>query len=337
MKNKKLNHVVIIKDERTDFLWKEEFENIYAQLNNNTSINKLSILDLTKQNEQLSLKSGDNNVELEQIKDSTVLFVTDGAFNLKSFLVQDMLTQLSSDNMVSVINVMPERNWRNLATGTTEVETTITVKNKNNKQIKTTYPHYYKEDNANPQDIYLTVPMIPAKTETIDNLLKTITEGGKVAGILIPTAEEYINYVKNPGHLSFEYSGRKKPETPELIAAEKVATFRHMASPQSYTLAILLSMVDSFTINDMKIVQNQLIAESTNAHIAELYLGGILQIVDKEQPKNEHTEFIFQQGIAKELFRSLRYSEEDKMLKILPQLSMMKKLSQNKQENKNKP
>lgn len=336
MENKKINHVVVIKDERTDFLWKEEFESIYEQLNNNININKLSFLDLKKENEQLSLKSGDNPVKLEEIKDSTVLFLTDGAFNLKSFLVQDMLTKLSNDNMVSVVNVMPETKWRSLATGTTEVEATITAHSQNNQQIQTTYQWYHEDEDVNPKDIYLTIPMIPATTDKIDKLLNTMTEGGKIDGILIPTVDEYINYVKNPVDLKVSYGVTEKVQTVEQIAAEKLAKFRHISSPESYTLAILLTMVDNFTINDMKIVQKNLIPESNNSHIAELYLGGILQNLEKDQPKTINTKFAFQEGIAKELFRSLRYSEEDKMLKIIPELSIMKNFSQNKEDSKNK-
>lgn len=335
MKNKTLNHVVVIKDERTNFLWKEEFENIYTQLNINQSIDKLSVLDLTKQNEQLILKSGDNTVQLEEIKDSTVLFLTDGAFILKSFHVQDMLTQLSNDNLVNILNVMPETNWRSLATGATEVEANIAANIKNNKQIQTTYQWYHEEDGINPKDMYLTVPMIYANKENIDNLLNNMIEGGSVKGILIPTTEELINYIKNPIDLKVNYGNENKTQTPEDIAADKVYKFRFITSPEAYDLAIFLSVVDSFTIEDIKLVQKEFFPEGTNSHIAELYLGGILQSLEKDQPKNEHTRLTFQQGVAKELFRALRYSEENKMLRILPELSIMKNLSSSKEKNKN--
>lgn len=337
MENKKLKNVVVIKDERTEFLWKEEFESIYTQLNNNQDIGKLSFLDMKKENEKFVLKSEDTNVQLEEIKDSTVLFLTDGAFILKSFHVQDMLTQLSNDNMVSILNLMPKNNWRNLATGEPDVDTVISANSKSNKDLETTFQWYHEEDGINPKDIYLTVPMIYANKENIDNLLNNMIEGGSVKGILIPTTEELINYIKNPIDLKVNYGNENKTQTPEDIAADKVYKFRFITSPEAYDLATFLSVVDSFTIEDIKLVQKEFFPEGTNSHIAELYLGGILQSLEKDQQKNEHTRLTFQQGVAKELFRALRYSEENKMLRILPELSIMKSLSSNKEKNKNIP
>lgn len=336
MENKKLNNIIIIKDERIDLLWSEEFENIYKQLSKNQYVSQISFLDLNKENELLNLSSGDKIIKVEEIKDSTVLLLTDGASNWGNFLMQDMLTQLSNSNMVSIINVMPEDNWRNLATGKTEVEAVINVNNKKNKELQTIYQWYHEDDNIDPKDRYLTMPMIYANEENINMLLNRFQQGGNVNSILIPTVEELINYIKHPRKLNVEYSGIKQSQTIEEIAANKLGAFRFMTSPEAYDLATFLSVVDSFTIEDMKLIQNEFFPEGKNNHIAEVYLGGILQSLDKEKIKDKNTKFIFQEGIAKELFKGLRISEEKKMLTFLPQLSIMKNRHDLAEQNKNK-
>lgn len=92
-------------------------------------------------------------------------------------------------------------------------------------------------------------------------------------------------------------------------ARQMVARFRAVASPDAYRLACYLSVVP-LTLPVMRIVQSTMLPKSRPAHLAEVFVSGLLQDPSgPAQPDPELRQYEFAPGVRDVLLGAIRRSE----------------------------
>ncbi|MFG3054133.1 SAV_2336 N-terminal domain-related protein [Kitasatospora sp. NPDC048239] len=104
--------------------------------------------------------------------------------------------------------------------------------------------------------------------------------------------------------------------------AELLARFRREASPTAYELAGFLA-ASPLSLPVMRHVQQAMLAESSAAHLAELYLSGLLERRSPEQPGEdpESVLYDFRPGIRSRLLSTLTRGESAEVLHVLAGVS----------------
>ncbi|MBD2770828.1 formylglycine-generating enzyme family protein [Iningainema tapete] len=82
---------------------------------------------------------------------------------------------------------------------------------------------------------------------------------------------------------------------PDADSEELVNSFRLTASPMARKLASLLSAAPVITLPIVRVIQNEMLKESQQVHVAEVFLGGILKPLGEIKPATnpDEIQFIF--------------------------------------------
>ncbi|MET7738457.1 SAV_2336 N-terminal domain-related protein [Streptomyces sp. NPDC005402] len=116
----------------------------------------------------------------------------------------------------------------------------------------------------------LPVPVLELNEPSLRTWAGLMTSPGGVAALRVIDAE------CPPDALAFQDDVNSEPEN----SAERVQTFRAMASPQAYELAGHLAAVDPLTLPVMRLVQAAALPESSPVCLAEVMVSGLMHVED---------------------------------------------------------
>jgi nucleoside-triphosphatase THEP1 len=107
----------------------------------------------------------------------------------------------------------------------------------------------------------------------------------------------------------------------ELTAGERVQQFRVTASPIARRLAGLLAAAPVISLPVVRIIQDRLLTESQQVHVAEVFLGGLLKpLVEITAEMNvDAVQYEFLDGVREVLLESVRTSETVNVLNEVSQ------------------
>jgi hypothetical protein len=107
----------------------------------------------------------------------------------------------------------------------------------------------------------------------------------------------------------------------ELTAEERVQQFRVTASPLARRLAGLLAAAPVISLPVVRIIQQRLLPESRQVHVAEVFLGGLLKpLVEITAETNaDAVQYEFLDGVREILLEALRTSESVNVLNEVSQ------------------
>lgn len=199
---------------------------------------------------------------------------------------------------VVIVQMLPERLWPRTAIGVPSAAVWSPVPGVANAAMMIERP-WWDQDDAAP-----VIPIVPITLEAAS--IQRWAEALMGAAVTAPAIIFF------PGDGSAEpASARPVPDDIGLLPAEeRVQRFRAMVSRQAYDLAVLLSAVP-LTLPVIGLVQRELLPETRQVHLAEVFVGGIIERVTAEDVAcdPEQIEFDFADGVRDILQDSLRRSE----------------------------
>ena len=199
---------------------------------------------------------------------------------------------------VVIVQMLPERLWPRTAIGVPSAAVWSPVPGVANAAMMIERPWWDQDDDAP------VIPIVPITLEaaSIQRWAKALMGAAVTAPAIIFA----------PGDGSAEPArARPVPDAIGLLPAEeRVQRFRAMVSRQAYDLAVFLSAVP-LTLPVIGLVQRELLPETRQVHLAEVFVGGIIERVTPQDVAcdPEQIEFDFADGVRDILQDSLRRSE----------------------------
>lgn len=232
-----------------------------------------------------------------------VLFATDGTSSRwRTGIAPAFLHAVGARSSVGILHLLPRDAWRHTLVGTPDLLLHAGHPGEANRHMRFDRPHWIDADDLAP---YLPVPVLGVDTEDMARWARTVSArgGAGMPGVLLAPAVPMWSADSDCTEKSVP------PSTPEPEAAERVARFRQMASQSAFDLAVFLSPMDALTIPIMRLVQRTMSPSGGDGELAEFLLGGLVVPVRPSDGDGEQV-YRFHDGVAAELFRALRYSEE---------------------------
>lgn len=230
-----------------------------------------------------------------------LLFATDGASaRWRSGAAQAFLHAASARASVAILHLLPRDAWQHTLVGEPDLVLHGTRAGDLNRYFRYELPYWIDAAHAAAS---LPVPVIGMDSADMARWARTVSaRGGSGApGVLVaPLRKEEKAAPAEPA---------QRPPVDEPGAEERVARFRQMASPAAFDLAVFLSLMDAMTIPIMRLVQRTMSRNGGDGELAEFILGGLV-VPTRPGPAGDEQLYRFRPGVAAELFRALRYSEE---------------------------
>jgi hypothetical protein len=222
-----------------------------------------------------------------------------------------LLAEWGERNPVVLAQVLPQRLWAGTALPPLGVELRASAPGIANKRL-------------HPQQGWLTEPSasygLPLPVVTFDDWslapwAQMVAARGEAsaAGVLIP------DWLTSPTPLLDEADeeGDVAPNlTEEQRAKQIVARFRASASPMAFQLACYLAAVE-LTMPVMRLVQQAMLPQSRQIHLAEVFLGGLLRqpkAKERQLQRPEEIYYDFHPGVRKVLLDLAPKSETKRVM-----------------------
>ncbi|MET7773017.1 SAV_2336 N-terminal domain-related protein [Nocardia sp. NPDC005366] len=191
-----------------------------------------------------------------------ILIVTDGVGRLwQSTAMGNTMLGWANVSPLMVLNVLPERLWHR--TGLLAVPVSMHASPQHSGLLHGRAKHPRLRANDNGQHLIPMVGLDPIRV----NQWAAAVAGDRTAGqsmLAVPLPRPQALDTRHP-------AAGPKPTS----AVELVKRFRLTASPTAYTLAAFLSAAP-LTVPVMRLVQQELVPDSTPADLAEVFLSGLL-------------------------------------------------------------
>ena len=218
--------------------------------------------------------------------------------------VAHLLASWGRTNPVAVIQVLPQRLWMDTA-----LDTVVPVllhapsPGSPNRRLISQAAHYWDVDEASNGSA---VPIVTLEPESVLAWSRAIARAEDVwiPGYIFNTSIT-MSMEENINELSQE-----EQESLSISAQERVNRFRSVASPTAYKLAELLASVP-VSLPVIRLIQQTMLPKSNQTHVAEVFLGGLLEEVPSEQDSidPDYVEYNFIDGVRELLLASLAVGE----------------------------
>jgi hypothetical protein len=232
-----------------------------------------------------------------------VLFATDGtSLRWRNGVAPAFLHAVGARSSVSILHLLPQDAWPHTLVGPPDLVLHAGHPGEANRRMRFQTPHWIAAEEV---AACLPVPVLGMEADDMARWARTVSArgGAGMPGVLIAPAVP----VQTPEPAGTDKAGRAP--APDPGSAERVARFRQMASQAAFDLAVFLSPADALTIPIMRLVQRTMSPNGGDGELAEFILGGL--VVPTRQPSDGGEQvYRFRDGVAAELFRALRYSEE---------------------------
>lgn len=239
-----------------------------------------------------------------------VMFASDGTSpRWRDGSVQNFLSALGSMTSVSLLQLLPRPAWRHTLTGDPEVELHASRPGEPNGHLQVTLPWWSEADSG---ERAIPLPVLGFDAGAIGTWARgTSARGGtSMPGILITPPAAAIPATAPAGQS-------------ELSAARQVSRYRNMASGAAYQLAVFLSRIDPLTVTIMRLVQRTMLPNAGDGELAEFILGGLVTRLPASGQDGSERLYRFREGVSAELFKALRYSEEETVARQLRRVGQL--------------
>ncbi|MEP1076063.1 CHAT domain-containing protein [Leptolyngbya sp. PL-A3] len=239
---------------------------------------------------------------------SLILFVSDcvSAYWYDGTLLPTLGIWAQSCPM-AIVQMLPEWLWdrtalsrgaavwfRSLTPGVTNQQLIVEGRSRSAKRRRRSQPEIIR-----PQEIK--VPIITLEPGIFKEWAKMLSgKGGALSpGIIFEPSNDIFS--ESIGQDVFD----------ELSAEERVQRFRATASPVARRLAILLAAAPVISLPVVRIIQDRLLSESRQVHVAEVFLGGLLkplsEVCSDTNPDQVQYDFVY--GVREVLLQSVPTSD----------------------------
>ncbi len=217
--------------------------------------------------------------------------------------ITELLEYWGHHHPVAILQMLPQRLWR--GTGFSEglrVNVRATVANVANRQLSDDSADAWLTDDI-PKGIK--VPIVTLEAESLNNWAKLVMGKGDnwVQGVIFESSRLSSKQEVTPSPAS---SG-----SGEVTAAQRVQRFVALASPLAQQLAGYLAAAP-LTLEVMRLVQQVMLRESGQIHLAEVFLGGLLKREEVSWVKYD-----FHDGVREILLDSRLVPEGIEVLKVV--------------------
>lgn len=252
---------------------------------------------------------GETEYGFEHLKDNhsddgrhLVLFATDGtSARWRNGSAQAFLHTVGASTCVSLLHLLPRAAWRRTLIGEPDVILHCERAGTPNTRFQTRLPWWM---DANETQDTLPVPVLGLDAASAGTWARAISAlgGATMPGVLVHRPAAPI-----PSAL---------PAAAAPDPVKLVARYRNMVSTPAYRLAIFLSRANPTTLSIMRVVQRTMLPDSGDGELAEFLLGGLVARGERQEGHVERL-YRFRDGVAGELLKALRFSEEETIVRQL--------------------
>ena len=224
-----------------------------------------------------------------------VLVVSDCVAPLwQSGRVLPALKAWSQCGAMAIVQMLPEWLWRRTALGlATAVQLRALAPGLPNQQLTVSASESWDEADL---ETGIKVPVITLEPELFATWTQVVAGRG---GVWTP------GVVFEPSFAAMEEEDDRP--SPDLTAEQRVQRFRLTASPMARRLAGLLAAAPVISLPIVRIVQDRLLSQSRQVHLAEVFLGGLLKPLTAIAPDTnpDRVQYDFFEGVREVLLESL--------------------------------
>ncbi|MCP3897417.1 SAV_2336 N-terminal domain-related protein, partial [Moraxella sp.] len=219
-----------------------------------------------------------------------------------------LLEMWGERNPVAIVQMLPQRLWASSALGkATRVKLQATTPGLVNAQLRA-YEDDFLFDDEKPTGIKKTIgikmPIITLEPESLRFWARMVMGRGDAGtpGVLF---ESSVNQQDNAPTIQ---------PTTEPTAKQRVQHFYAAASPTAQKLAGYLAAAP-LTLPVMQLVQQVMLPQSRQVHLAEVFLGGLLKRVSPQECNPMVMEYDFHEGVRDLMLDYVRVPDAIKVLK----------------------
>ena len=195
---------------------------------------------------------------------------------------------------MAIVQMLPEWLWRRTALGlATAVQLRALAPGLPNQQLTVSASESWDEADL---ETGIKVPVITLEPELFATWTQVVAGRG---GVWTP------GVVFEPSFAAMEEEDDRP--SPDLTAEQQVQRFRLTASPMARRLAGLLAAAPVISLPIVRIVQDRLLNQSRQVHLAEVFLGGLLKPLGAIAPDTnpDRVQYDFFEGVREVLLVSL--------------------------------
>lgn len=321
----KYNVSLLIEDNFISEVFKEEINQVKEKLQQLSNIKEFNTYTLTGLDKLQVLNDNHEAVNLVDKKSNDnethmVLVISDNnsvLWNNKE--AYDFLNALKEHSLVGLVayerlDPLKERSIEM----ETKVYFDVLPNAKSNKDMKVDEDNSWGRMEDYPHGLFLP----SARIDNVDELLNGFMNHAQVDSVMI---------YDNIHHENFYKTIQKLTEKNDVTYFErKLNKYKCGAGVNGYQLAAYFSIVDSFTVSDMKFVQQHMLPESTKQTLMHFALSSMVDKVDSDIDAEQR--YKIKQGLCPILHRSLR----DKDANAVELLLKEKNTYMSNVDNKNK-
>ncbi|MEZ5671106.1 MAG: formylglycine-generating enzyme family protein [Thiotrichaceae bacterium] len=205
-----------------------------------------------------------------------------------------LLTELESQHPIALVQMLPQYMWR--GTGLSQalrVNFRVTKPYTTNSQLTDDAAEFWLAEDI-PQGIKM--PVATLEAQSLGYWAKLVTQQGRewITGVRFEKPEKYP--VESTAS-----------ELATLSATDRVKRFSAMASPTAQKLVGYFAAMP-LTLEIMRLIQFQMLPDSEQIHLAEIFLGGLLK-----HDNTIVTEYDFHEGVRELLLKSVSEYQKDQV------------------------
>ncbi|QLE53604.1 CHAT domain-containing protein (plasmid) [Nostoc sp. C057] len=224
----------------------------------------------------------------------------------RSGAIAKILAVWANTSLTTIIQVLPEWLWERSTLGIAEsiVLRSLAPGVPNQQLIMTALDLLDESDVANK----LKIPVVTLEPESLKNWARMVVGGGDVQtkGFLLPQNGEIFDV----------RSQSTDSSSVELTAKQRLQRFRLTASPMARKLAGLLAATP-VSLPVVRLIQQTMLQKSSQVHVAEVFLGGILKLLSpvNEDVEADKIQFDFADGVRDLLLDEVPLTESTEVLR----------------------
>ncbi|MEJ6485300.1 SAV_2336 N-terminal domain-related protein [Nostoc punctiforme UO1] len=224
----------------------------------------------------------------------------------RSGAIAKTLAVWANTSLTTIIQVLPEWLWERSTLGIAEsiVLRSLAPGVPNQQLIMTVLDLLDESDVAN----RLKIPVVTLEPESLKNWARMVVGGGDVQtkGFLLPQNGEIFDV----------RSQSTDSSSVELTAKQRLQRFRLTASPMARKLAGLLAATP-VSLPVVRLIQQTMLQKSSQVHVAEVFLGGILKPLSSvnEDVEADKIQFNFADGVRDLLPDEVPLTESTEVLR----------------------
>jgi formylglycine-generating enzyme required for sulfatase activity len=227
--------------------------------------------------------------------------------------VHEWLTAWSAVNLVTVMQLLPQRMWKQGILGEgmfVQLHSQEPVVCNGQWQVAglPVWRQYTEPTLA--KQVEVTLPVVTLEPGSLQQWARAVSGVGEFSTVGVLFEEGWRSKEVPPIVTKVDVAQEITPETIQANAKEIVRQFRATASPMARRLAGLMA-VAPVNLRVIELIQETLLPESQQMHVAEVFLGGLLE---RGEDAGGKSWFQFRQGVRQELRASLSKTETQRVL-----------------------